>query len=280
LPAAKQMTTEKRGPGPTPPPDSLKSDAEPLDVTWDDDTQPGFAPGDSIFDRVTEIPDIPLEVHAKQMMQVPAEDDPISGTFSRNGEATATGLELDLDALSSLPPPPQRPNEDPLPEPDTERAPPPSSGLDSTSPDGDRFSLDFAVPPPPQGKFDGALREIKDRYAMGDYSGALLTAEGILEADPDQPDAIRYANRCRQVLTDMYSARIGQMSQVASVAVPPDQIRWLSLDHRAGFLLSLVDGQSTLDEVLDISGMPRLDALRILFSLIEERVVALAPKNP
>jgi hypothetical protein len=280
LPAAKQMTTEKRGPGPTSPPDSLKSDAEPLDVTWDDDTQPGFAPGDSIFDRVTEIPDIPLEVHAKQMMQVPAEDDPISGTFSRNGEAPAPGLELDLDALSSLPPPPQRASEDPLPEPDTERAPPPSPRLDSTSPDGDRFSLDFAVPPPPRGKFEGALREIKDRYAMGDYSGALLTAEGILEADPDQPDAIRYANRCRQVLTDMYSARIGQMSQVASVAVPPDQIRWLSLDHRAGFLLSLVDGQSTLDEVLDISGMPRLDALRILFSLIEERVVTLAPKNP
>jgi hypothetical protein len=79
---------------------------------------------------------------------------------------------------------------------------------------------------------------------------------------------------------DMYSARIGQLSQVASVAVPPDQIRWLSLDHRAGFLLSLVDGHSTLDEVLDISGMPRLDAVRILFSLIEERVISLAPKNP
>lgn len=279
MPAAKRMTTEKRGPGPTPPPDSAKSDAEPLDVTWDDDTQPGFAPGESIFDRVTEIPDIPLEVHAKRMMQVPAEDDPVSGTFSRNSESAATGLELDLDALSSLPPAPPPAGEEPLPEPDTERAPPPSTGLDSGVPDGDRFSLEFGVPPLPLGKFDGALREIKDRYAMGDYSGALLTAEGILEADPDQPDAIRYANRCRQVLTDMYSARIGQMSQVASVAVPPDQIRWLSLDHRAGFLLSLVDGQSTLDEVLDISGMPRLDALRILFSLIEERVIALAPKT-
>jgi len=271
------MTTEKRGPGPTPPPDS-KSEAEPLDVTWDDDTQPGFGPGESIFDRVTEIPDIPLEIQAKQMMQVPAEDDPVSGTFTRNSESAGPGLELDLDALSSLPPAPPRPNEEPLLDPDTERAPPPS--VDSTSPDGDRFSLEFGLPPAPQGKFDAALREIKDRYAMGDYSGALLTAEGILEADPDQPDAIRYANRCRQVLTDMYSARIGQMSQVASVAVPPDQIRWLSLDHRAGFLLSLVDGQSTLDEVLDISGMPRLDALRILFSLIEERVIALAPKHP
>ena len=274
------MTTEKRDPGPTPPPDSLKSDAGPLDVTWDDDTQPGFAPGDSIFDRVTEIPDIPLEFHAKRMMQVPAEDEPISGTFSSHSEAAGSGLELDLDALSSLPPDIEAAllTKHVLPEPDTERAPPPS-GLDSALPDGERFSLEFGVPPPPQGKFEAALREIKDRYAMGDYSGALLTAEGILESDPDQPDAIRYANRCRQVLTDMYSARIGQMSQVASVAVPPEQIRWLSLDHRAGFLLSLVDGQSSLDEVLDISGMPRLDALRILFSLIEERVIALAPKS-
>jgi hypothetical protein len=92
---------------------------------------------------------------------------------------------------------------------------------------------------------------------MGDYSGALVAAESI-----------------------MYTARIGLLSQVATVAVPPDQIRWLSLDHRAGFLLSLIDGHSTLDEVLDISGMPRLDALRILFSLIEERVITLFAKNP
>jgi hypothetical protein len=274
------MTTEKRGPGSTHP-DSAKSDSVPLDVAWDDDTLPGFSPGDSIFDRVTTIPEIPLEVQAKRMMDlVHDSDDPVSGTFERNGELPddAAALLLDLEALASLPP---RDRAHPATEP---------------SPPGPSLELDTPQPPAPnrnaspgelelelgdsRSKLEGLLAEIKDRYAMGDYSGALATAESILDAEPAQPDALRYAQRCRQVLMDMYTARIGLLSQVATVAVPPEQIRWLSLDHRAGFLLSLIDGHSTLDEVLDISGMPRLDALRILFSLIEERVIALSAKNP
>ena len=273
------MSTEKRGT--TPLPDSLKSEGEPLDVAWDDDTLPGFGAGESIFDRVTTIPDIPLELQAKQMMAAAAaaEEDPISGTFERGGPEPPpdSALTLDLQALTSLPPP----------ERSAERSEPArlSLELETTEPG----SATNQAPPPDELELELegvrpsveiSLREIKDRYAMGDYSGALVTAESILEIEPDQPDATRYANRCRQVLTDMYAARIGQLSQVASVAVPPDQIRWLSLDHRAGFLLSLIDGHSTLDEVLDISGMPRLDALRILFSLLEERVIQLAPKSP
>ena len=73
----------------------------------------------------------------------------------------------------------------------------------------------------------------------------------------------------------MYAARIGPMDQVAVVAVPPDQITWLSLDHRAGFLLSLVDGVSSIEEILDVSGMTRLDALRIMYTLYQQNVITL-----
>jgi hypothetical protein len=265
------MTTEKRDP--TPLPDSPKSEGEPFDVAWDDDTLPGFDKGDSIFDRVTTIPDVPLELQAKQLMAELVDDDPISGTFERGvGETPPdSALTLDLEALSSLPPPltPGRPTTDPSPHSFELASMPapravPAKGELELELEGGRSSVELK------------LTEIKDRYAMGDYSGALVTAESILEAEPDQPEATRYANRCRQVLLDMYSARIGTLTQVASVAVPPDQIRWLSLDHRAGFLLSLIDGHSTLEEVLDISGMPRLEALRILYGLLDQRVIALS----
>jgi hypothetical protein len=73
----------------------------------------------------------------------------------------------------------------------------------------------------------------------------------------------------------MYAARIGPMDQVASVAVPPEQITWLSLDHRAGFLLSLIDGTLTIEELLDVSGMSRLDALRIMYTLVQQNVITL-----
>jgi len=117
--------------------------------------------------------------------------------------------------------------------------------------------------------------DMQDRYAVGDFTGALVVAESILDTNPDDEDAKRYAQSCREVLTQMYAARIGPMDQVAVVAVPPDQITWLSLDHRAGFLLSLVDGVSSIEEILDISGMTRLDALRIMYTLVQQNVITL-----
>lgn len=119
------------------------------------------------------------------------------------------------------------------------------------------------------------IPDMQDRYAVGDFTGALVVAESILDANPDDEDAKRYAQSCREVLTQMYAARIGPMDQVAVVAVPPDQITWLSLDHRAGFLLSLVDGVSSIEEILDISGMTRLDALRIMYTLVQQNVITL-----
>jgi hypothetical protein len=118
--------------------------------------------------------------------------------------------------------------------------------------------------------------DMQDRYAVGDFTGALVVAESILDTSPDDEDAKRYAQSCREVLTQMYAARIGPMDQVAVVAVPPDQITWLSLDHRAGFLLSLVDGVSSIEEILDISGMTRLDALRIMYTLVQQNVITLS----
>ncbi|MEO8800348.1 MAG: hypothetical protein ABI551_20820 [Polyangiaceae bacterium] len=115
--------------------------------------------------------------------------------------------------------------------------------------------------------------EMRDRFSLGDYSGALVVAESILEAEAKHPEALQVAQHCRRVLAQMYVARIGPLTRVPVVAVPRDQLRWLSIDHRAGFLLSHVDGVSTLEMILDVSGMSPLDALRILFELAQQRVI-------
>lgn len=117
------------------------------------------------------------------------------------------------------------------------------------------------------------LREMKERFALGDFSGALTLAETILAASPDMGDVRALAEKCREVLLDMYRSRIGDLGQPVSVVLSPDQIRWLSLDHRSGFLLSMVEGCSSVEELLDVSGMPPLDALRLLVGLLEQKVV-------
>ncbi len=119
-------------------------------------------------------------------------------------------------------------------------------------------------------------QEMQECYAVGDFSRALSIAEELLARSPDDLAARRCAQNCRDVLTQMFAARIGPLDQVISVVISPEEVQWLALDHRAGFLLSLVDGQSTVDEILDISGMTRLDALKIIFDLAERQVVRLA----
>jgi len=125
---------------------------------------------------------------------------------------------------------------------------------------------------------DNSRPLMKDRYAMGDFTGALEIAESLLAADASDLEAQRYATSCRDVLTQMYLSRLGGLDQVINVVLPAEELRWLNLDHRAGFLLSLVDGFSTIEELLDISGMSRLDALKILSTLREQRAILLSTR--
>jgi len=119
------------------------------------------------------------------------------------------------------------------------------------------------------------MAEMRERFSLGDYSGALEVAELLLAEDPADAEVIDCADQCRTVLEGMYAARLGSLEQVPAVIVQRTQLRWLSIDHRAGFVLSLIDGTSSLEMVLDVSGMPRIDAMRILVELIAQRIVAL-----
>lgn len=118
-------------------------------------------------------------------------------------------------------------------------------------------------------------QDLRDRLALGDFTGALAVAETILAAQPGHAEALAAVESCRETLRKMYAARIGPLDRVPQVAVPREQMRWLSIDHRAGFVLSLVDGVSTVEMLLDVSGMPELDALRILSELLQQRIITL-----
>jgi hypothetical protein len=117
-------------------------------------------------------------------------------------------------------------------------------------------------------------QEMHDRVSLGDYTGALEIAEKLLVLDPENNDALQCAESCRGVLKQMYTARIGALDRVPMVMVPRDQLRWLTIDHRAGFVLSLIDGVSSMEMILDVSGMPELDALRILSELVQQRIIS------
>jgi len=116
-------------------------------------------------------------------------------------------------------------------------------------------------------------REMADRFALGDYPGALSIAELQLGVDPADDSARHYAAESRRRLEARYTARIGSLQHVFNCALPAAKLRWLGLDPQAAFLLTLVDGQTSVQELLDLCPMARLEALRVFTELLEARAI-------
>jgi hypothetical protein len=114
-----------------------------------------------------------------------------------------------------------------------------------------------------------------ERFDLGDFTGALSIAETMLEIDPDNAEATHIAEVSRAKLRAIYIGRLGSLEQVPVISTPPSELRWLALDHRAGFILSLIDGLSSIDDIIDISGMPQLEALRTLYTLSTQQIITL-----
>jgi hypothetical protein len=122
-------------------------------------------------------------------------------------------------------------------------------------------------------------REMQERLALGDFTGALSIAEAMLAEIPGDGEATTVADECRSRLKHMYISRLGGIDLVPVMIVPRAELKWLSLDHRAGFLLSQFDGSLTVEEVLAIAGMPELEVLRTLWELLGQRVIELRKRK-
>jgi hypothetical protein len=281
------------GQGESMPPASLPPETTPIDAHWDDDALDLFVQEreerSDPFARITSIPEVPAEEYAAQLMAeaeraergVCETDEPSDDPSSRKTPVQyLSSPRVPVFEAKTVP------HSLPVPTPAPADFETLSLDLDDSEFDGPHYEVEIDKPQPKQASSPmppplpiasaaALIAEARDRYAMGDFSGALVVVETLLESDPEHLEAARISSSCRDVLMQMYAARLGPLSQIASVAIPADQIRWLSLDHRAGFLLSLVDGISSIEEILDVSGMSRLDALRIMCTLLEQRVIAI-----
>lgn len=121
------------------------------------------------------------------------------------------------------------------------------------------------------------FNDVRELYDAGDFRSALVMTEALLEADPDHVDAKACAASCREMLSKKYLSRLGGLAKIPRVAMLPEEIRWLSLDHKAGFLLACIDGTSSIEEVLDVACMQEFEAIRILHDFRELGVIDILP---
>lgn len=160
--------------------------------------------------------------------------------------------------------------------------------VDLAPPADDPMGLDMfdepkarpAAPPPPSSPADtrrvevaAMLKGARELFQLADFSGSLELIEKVVAMDPANAQAQEYLIKNRDTLAQMYESQIGQLDAVPRLSIPPDEIIWLSLDHRAGFVLSQIDGQSTFEDLFALSGLSRLDTARILAQLVSDGVI-------
>jgi tetratricopeptide (TPR) repeat protein len=117
------------------------------------------------------------------------------------------------------------------------------------------------------------LSAAKELFSLGDFSGSLELIEKILQLDPDHGEARDYLRHNEATLVSMYESKLGPLSHVPRLAIKPEEVMWLNLDHRAGFLLAQIDGTVDFESLFALSGLPRLDTARILANLIADGVI-------
>jgi tetratricopeptide (TPR) repeat protein len=127
--------------------------------------------------------------------------------------------------------------------------------------------------PGPKNDVEVWLAAAKELFALGDFSGSLELIEKILQIDPDHGEARDYLRQNEATLISMYESKLGSLSRIPRLAVKPEEVLWLNLDHRAGFLLAQIDGTVDYDSLFALSGLPRLDTARILANLIADGVI-------
>jgi hypothetical protein len=111
-------------------------------------------------------------------------------------------------------------------------------------------------------------------FTAGDYERAIELADLILEEIPSSPIAVLCKEMCASALEAFYARAVGPRERVPVV----NQAAYtgsVALDHRAGFLISLIDGMTTIEAILDVCAMPRWRALCVLADLIRGGIVKL-----
>jgi hypothetical protein len=121
--------------------------------------------------------------------------------------------------------------------------------------------------------------ELVDRcrsmFERGKLEPAVAAAESALrEGERAPPPGIsEVIEPARPLFERAFEAYLGSMDQIPILAISEGVLTTQGLDHRAGFLLSLIDGMMTIEHLLDIAGMPRFEALRLLAGFLRSKTI-------
>jgi hypothetical protein len=109
--------------------------------------------------------------------------------------------------------------------------------------------------------------QMKRAFFVRDYGRAVDLGERFVERHPQHADAKLFVEECRTLLEHQLAKQL-PLERAVVLRVPLEQLE--GLDPRKAFLLSRVDGRTSIDDLADLAPMPRSEALRMIAVAIEE----------
>jgi hypothetical protein len=101
-----------------------------------------------------------------------------------------------------------------------------------------------------------------------------LQDQGVDATDAAPQSEMRIATRPRMEAAETDEAWARTAVGLLVVAMSVDELKRLPLDHRAGYLLSRMDGSLDLYTLVEVAALPRRDVLRMVRDLVDSGVVA------
>ncbi len=128
--------------------------------------------------------------------------------------------------------------------------------------------------PPDEARDDQTRRRITmllqkaiEYGAAHDLDRAVTAADLALNEDPNSVLGQKLITRNKDTIMHVFQNFIGDLERQPQLARPLHELASAPISPRAAFLLSRIDGTLTIDELLDVSGMPRMEAYRHLCQL-------------
>jgi tetratricopeptide (TPR) repeat protein len=129
------------------------------------------------------------------------------------------------------------------------------------------------APRPPVEALLGDARELVRRDQLEE---ALDHFELATRLDPERIEAELYVDLLRAKLLQRYRGRIGPSDTRPQLRLDSERIARFNLSAGAGFLLSRLDGATSVGELVALSGMDAFEAFRILNRLLDAGIIGVA----
>ncbi len=120
---------------------------------------------------------------------------------------------------------------------------------------------------------DALVREATKLFRAGELEGALDLFETVARRDAARIEVQSYIEMLRSQLLKSYRERVGSRDGTVRLLIDSDAVMKFNLPTTAGFVLSLVDGSTSVNDLMSLSGLDAFDTLRILTGLRDAGIV-------